>query len=1287
MASVSFQSTSRFELRRCLGAGGFGTVYEAFDRKRNALVALKVLREASPEALYGFKQEFRSLSGIAHPNLVTLYELSTEDERWFFSMELVRGTDFLSHHRGAVAAQSTQALGSAGDGISPFGTTFASFNETGTHSSVDAIESASSPPIEIVPSVLPALAPLSAAQLLHSMQQLAEGLLFLHDQGLVHRDIKPANVLCTATGRVVLLDFGLAQEVVSSFAAGEPSAGITGTPDYMAPEQVLARPATAAADWYSVGVLLYEVIAGRLPFFGTMAQVLRQKLAQEPPPLSAMGRSELPQELLSLCMQLLERRPELRPSGKEVLALLLALQSKLGIKPWSAEATERERAFPDGRARSEPLFIGRHEQLKALAAAFAESRQGKTVVALCRGESGAGKSALCKHFLKELLGREPELVVLSGRCYAHEEVPWKTLDGVVDALSRFLRHRPSTEIETLLPRDIAAAARLFPVLLQVDAIKAAPSRRIADDLQVKQVAAAALRELLLRLSARRPVVLYIDDLQWGDRDGISLLLNLLQPPEAPRLLLLVAYRSDEEKSSAALELLREGLAGGIEPGVTRTEVSLDSLSAQEAEALARLLLPQAEQERATSIATESGGNPFFVTELSRAYWAAPSASPTSRALPISRSMLDELIRARVERLPLAPRKLLSAIAVAGQPISRAATALAAYEETEGSEEPQALALLRAEHLVRARYALGGASRSDSREELLVYHDRIREAVVTGLPPAEVRTQHLRLAQALTTTGHGEPEQMVFHLQHGGDLAGAAHHAVQASAQAYKALAFHQSVRLCRAALATGKLAKTEELVVKARLADSLVGAGHPREAAETYLELAKRGPKELSFERRRRAAKQFFISGHLKEGYQVIEELLPAARLRIPKSSLGRLASLVYYQLLVASHGIEFRERTEAEVPAAELLRIDTCEAIASTTAVDPLLAASFAAQFLWYALRAGEPRRIVVALSGAAGLLFAFGAPPARIEQILTRAQSIAERLQYAYGIGRCIFIRGHIEYLRGRWQQAIPELRRANEILKGDCADSTAVIDYSGTLEILCLRGMGQFQPLAEKVQPYLKDAVERGRASHELTVRLSAGFLLLLRDDEPDRAETFVRDARRRLGQDVSLPHIFGTEAQILVLIYQGRVLEAWQLFSESRGKIERSGLLRMDLFMTMWHSLCAFLLLAASRPLQLAEREVARLARRRCAFAGPLAMLYRAVLLRRQGRLQEASAILDEAELGFAACDMSLHAACARYRRGTWLGGAEGSALLRDAAAWMTAQGIRNPERMAAMIVPT
>jgi len=93
----NFVGTERFLVERRLGAGAFGVVYEVFDRERNALVALKTLRRFAPRDVYGFKREFRALSDISHPNLLTLYELLSDGEQWFFTMERITGTDFLRY--------------------------------------------------------------------------------------------------------------------------------------------------------------------------------------------------------------------------------------------------------------------------------------------------------------------------------------------------------------------------------------------------------------------------------------------------------------------------------------------------------------------------------------------------------------------------------------------------------------------------------------------------------------------------------------------------------------------------------------------------------------------------------------------------------------------------------------------------------------------------------------------------------------------------------------------------------------------------------------------------------------------------------------------------------------------------------------------------------------------------------------------------------------------------------------------------------------------------------------
>src|SRR5882672_326705 len=318
-----WKGTARYEVLRCLGQGGMGVVYEGFDRERRRRVALKTLLRFSPAALYRFKQEFRTLADVQHPNLVQLYELvADQTERPFFSMELVLGQDFRRYTRRPGAyrpsdrptiaespqAVSTDALGSSGTfGVPP--------------AAREAAEASRATPADI-------------DRLRAVLRQLVEGVHALHAAGKLHRDIKPSNVLVTEEGRVVLLDFGVATELSRVVDQNLIESEQVGTADYMAPEQTRAAPPTTASDWYSVGVMLYEALVGRPPFVGSIADMIGNKSLMDP---KAPGEcvEGVPEDLDALCLALLDRVPERRPGGDEVLRRLGASSSSARLGPSS----------------------------------------------------------------------------------------------------------------------------------------------------------------------------------------------------------------------------------------------------------------------------------------------------------------------------------------------------------------------------------------------------------------------------------------------------------------------------------------------------------------------------------------------------------------------------------------------------------------------------------------------------------------------------------------------------------------------------------------------------------------------------------------------------------------------------------------------------------------------------------------------------------------------------------------------------------------------------------------
>ena len=482
-------ATRTFQILEQLGSGGFGRVYRARDLEHDRIVALKALKLVNGDTLLSFKNEFRSLAGFSHPNLVALHELLSGGGRWFFTMELVDGVDLLTHVTGARAL--------------PFA----------LHPTLDM-----RPPSPGAGCATNART-FDQARLRSTLRQLAEGLHALHRAGKLHRDVKPSNILVTRDGQVKLLDFGL----VTAAGGGRTDGRVVGTAEYMAPEQGDGGRESPATDWYSVGVMVYQALTGRLPHEGPWPQILLEKRTPPRPP-STLAWDAAP-DLCELCARLLEPDPSRRPRGTEVLAALG------GRAPVGA----RRRAFFD-RRRPEP---------SALRRAFQACRERRTLrVIQVLGPRGAGKTALVERFLSELR-REHGGLVLSGRCSARETLPFKALDGVMDALCGHLCQLEADELAAVLPADAWTLPQLFPVFRAVRALEKLRRRQQrvhTDPAALRPLALRALRQLLTRLAVRQPLALFIDDLQLGDPESLSALQALLHPPNPPALLLVLSCR-------------------------------------------------------------------------------------------------------------------------------------------------------------------------------------------------------------------------------------------------------------------------------------------------------------------------------------------------------------------------------------------------------------------------------------------------------------------------------------------------------------------------------------------------------------------------------------------------------------------------------------------------------------------------------------------------------------------------------------------------------------------------
>jgi eukaryotic-like serine/threonine-protein kinase len=1278
---IDFKGTERFHVRRRIGVGGYGTVYEAWDCDRRARVAVKTLTHLEGTALYRFKNEFRAIADIAHENLVELYELVSTGSTWFFTMELVPGVDFLSWCWQLEDTSSPSPLELSFSERVPE-VPSAKVSNVWCHALehfVDGCDPGSEnrPDFPDRNDIFSTLGPdtrdggeLDVERLREGMRQLASGLHALHSAGKLHRDVKPSNVLVRQDRRVVIVDFGLAANISLKSVAGTDLHHVMGTPAYMAPEQATGQRLTAAADWYAVGVMLFQALTGRLPFRGTAMQMLIDRQTLRPPPPSSVTNG-VPADLDRLCVDLLQTRPEDRPPGAELL-------KRLGSN------MPRAAALHARSAESHPL-LGRDEELASLGDAFAHARRGTPRMVQVRGASGCGKTALVRHFLDQVASQE-QAVVLAGRCYERESVPYKGFDSVIDALSRYMLRVPSAEGSALVPRDAFALARLFPVLQRVPAISRAPVRavEIRDPQQLRIRAFAALRELLGRLADRRPVVIFIDDLQWGDADSAALLADLTAPPDPPALLVILGYRSEDEQTSPSLKALRQPRVGTHAPAES-TVITVDALGQEDACALAAHLLSLSPNDAlAQRIAHESGGNPFFVGELVR--WL--QADGTRPSIGVIR--LEDVLRDRFTALSDHARRLLEVVAVSGRPI----TLDVAFGATtlEADHRVGALTSLRVAHLVRTTAA-------DDIERIEPVHDRVREAIVTRMSERALRATHESIAFALAEADGAavDVEALYVHFRQAGLVDRAAEHAVAAGQKAALALAFDRAVEHYRFAVEANQARGSDVAPLRVQLADALAHAGRGAEAAAEYVRAAEQATNsDVRLDLRRRAAEEYLKSGHIDRGLDAIQAVLRQIRMRLATSPRRALIGFLVLRLIIRIRGLNYRERAPHKLSAKQLARIDTCHSIASGLGVvDAIRAAQFQARSLILSLRAGEPRRLSRALSMEAAFHAAYGLRSYdRSMMLISRAEELAHRTRDPENIALAMASRAWTSFFSGKWVDARDYFDRAIVLLKEQTIGAQWILGTSQYFGMCALMYTGDFQTLRNRLPALVREAEDRGDLYLSTNLRIGYTNLWWLLADETSTASSMVAEAMARWSRRwFHLQHWYELQSLCQIDLYNGCASRAHERVEDRWPAFEASLALRVEVTASRARSLRGRIAIAvastASDPepfLRSAERDARWLHDRCNPWVDPLASLQLAGIARVRGQEDLARIGLEHAIAQFEATSTPLFAEVARRRLGETIGGDEGGVLVARADAWMNEHQIRRPERVAAVIAP-
>jgi eukaryotic-like serine/threonine-protein kinase len=1206
----------RFQVLRTLGRGGMGVVYEALDTVRGGRVALKTLTRCGPQELYRLKHEFRSLADVAHPNLVALHEFFCDGDVWFFTMDLLEGESFLAYLRGHPSTELAQ---------------------TGAATEPDFDE----------------------ARLRSALRQLVQGVVALHQAGKLHCDLKPGNVLVGKTGHLTILDFGLVSERVG------PSTGRTlgnewaGTPGYMAPEQMELHPPSPATDYYAIGVMLYESLTGQLPFRTEGGHVLNG--AQRPPaalPPRLMGGSTA--DLAALCLELLAADPNARPSEQSLIERACRTNSQL------------PRASVPVRAAPVP-FVGREAELQRLLG-LAHALDGSAPqLALIRGPSGIGKTRLAQEFVKHYQV-QGSAVVLEGRCYERESVPFNAFDSLIDALCRYLRRLPELRAAALMPRDAQLLAELFPVLRRVASIDVmpGPSRLPSDPLVLRRRAFDALKELLGRIADAAPLVLCIDDMQWADADSLRLLEAIVSAPHAPGLLLLGLYLGDHEQAAAQVAAVCERQALPLH------EIVLDPLEEGAAQRLIaeELALPE---EEAARMARESNGNPFFLGEL------IASSGEIGRGARDLRQVIGE----RATRLAPNMRALVDLLCVAGAPIALGVALSAASLSDRGQGF---ITELRNERWLRLDPA-GNSQRVE------IYHDRIRRVLLAALSGAEQRRLHQRLAEALEARPPADDEVVALHWLEAGveERAGAGF--ARAAARAEKNLAFVSAARLYGLALRHGRVTHEETQRLQLGMALSFERAGYASAAAQAYLDAAApheaNGPaRSDGLGLRRRAAQLLIASGALEAGIAVLRDVLGEVGLPYPEQIEDALAELERArQRLALSALLPVPAAASEQRDQAELQRrqADACWAAGPTLgSYDFVRAGYFAARGLELALETGDALRIARGLSMYATSV-ASGGDPAFARALAERALALATTTGDVLVAANAELVLGQVSLFAGDFGDCLAAADRALAKFRAESAGESLEVHLCNMFANMALHMSGRLPELVQRSRQQLDSARDCGHVQAEASLRVFGVALGHLADDEALLARQQGEISARLWPQ----AQLHAERFKVLRLelwcdLYEGQGARAFERFAAARERAQQALLLSSRYWSFWWFDLAAATALSAAacaeaderaRLLAEAEHASAMLESMESKYVGAQLVLYRAAHAHLTGDA-------DGARAGLRALCGSAHpllAASAQVRLGALLGGPEGAAL-EQLGTQSLAQWVKSPARWVALMLP-
>ncbi len=728
----------RYRLETVLGQGGMGVVYRGYDTLLERTVAVKLLSETGlgSEGRARLLNEARAAAQLNHPNIVSIYDAGLTGKAPFIVMELVEGASLYDQH------------------------------------------------------------PQDLAQTISFARQICSALEHAHGSHIIHRDLKPENVLVTPAGLAKLTDFGLARSLSSRLST---EGTISGSVLYMAPEMALNQPVDGRSDLYALGVMLYELVCGRLPFNADSPLAVISQHIHAPVVPPSTYRPDLSPAIESIILKLLAKEPDQR--YQSALLVIQALDEAEAQPQAVLEPTLRE--VKDVDTLLEQLargrLVGRREELETLHRLWQSALNGHAYLALISGEPGIGKTRLANELIvyARLSGAE----VLRGGCYEYEAAsPYLPF---VEALREWVRRQSDDELRRSLGSQAVEIAKLAPeVDSRLGPLPVNPPLEANDErLRLFDHIARTFQ----RLAEGSGLLFFIDDIHWADQGTLSLLHYLLRHLRQERFLVIACYREDELDrqhafAAAMVEWNRERLA---------IRTTLDRLDyGQVGRLLSSLFtIESASDEFTQAIYRETEGNPFFIEEVIKSlieqkqiYWEAGRWQRQEIAdLAIPQS-IKEAIGRRLSRQGPGCIEMLHTASALGKRFNFSELAVVARQ----SEDELLDALDNASNAQLLRMESGDC--------FVFTHDKIREVLYEELNPIRRRRLHLRIGEGLEQlyglagastltpisggTGNVRStaiESLAHHFIEGGDLEKGLSYSIRAGDLACKVIALDEAL--------------------------------------------------------------------------------------------------------------------------------------------------------------------------------------------------------------------------------------------------------------------------------------------------------------------------------------------------------------------------------------------------------------------------------------------------------------------------------------------------------------